>query len=113
MKRLTGKNVLITGAAGLIGASVVSKCLEQGATVVVGDSDYGRVMDLVERISAGTTPSVFPLEIDVTSELSVKAGVAEANKEIDALKAQKNQEFIEYEKKVCSLVFHNLILNYF
>jgi NAD(P)-dependent dehydrogenase (short-subunit alcohol dehydrogenase family) len=82
MKRLTGKNVLITGAAGFIGACVVSKCLEQGATVVVGDSDYGRVMDLVERISAGTTPSVFPLEIDVTSELSVKAGVAEANKEI-------------------------------
>lgn len=63
MKRLTGKNVLITGAAGLIGASVVSKCLEQGATVVVGDSDYGRVVDLVERIGDGKTQSRFIIKV--------------------------------------------------
>ena len=42
---------------------MVSKCLEQGASVVVGNSDCVRVVDLVEHIGNGKTQSRFIIKV--------------------------------------------------
>ena len=49
---------------------------------------------------------MYSLSKDVTNPFidriqRLKDARAEATKEIDSLKARKNEEFIDYEKKVC------------
>lgn len=72
--RLTGKHVLITGAAQGMGAAVAEHYAAQGAKVCLGDINVSGVSEVAERIrSAGGDAT--HVELDVTNQESAEAAV--------------------------------------
>ena len=71
LQRFTDKAVLVTGAAGGIGAATVRRLYEEGASVVAGDVDLTRIntelQDLVDR------GNVRPVAVDVADRSQVGA----------------------------------------
>ena len=75
--RLEGKVALITGAAGGIGLATAERFVQEGASVVLGDSQA----DLLERESARLASAGFrvrSLALDVTRTDDVQRAVAVA-----------------------------------
>lgn len=71
---LAGKVVVISGAAGAIGAGIAEVCAEAGACVALTDLDEERLAPVVARISARTGGAIFGIRVDVTDENSVRQG---------------------------------------
>lgn len=70
---LNKKNILVVGAAGLLGAQTVNALLEQNASVVAVDIDYEQMLRRLESISANITSSRLELkQLDITKEQQVK-----------------------------------------
>ncbi len=75
--RMDGKVAFVTGAAGGIGASVVSKLAEAGAHVAAVDLDHARLRELEEEL-CGKGWSVLAVPADVSEAASVAAAVDRA-----------------------------------
>jgi D-sorbitol dehydrogenase (acceptor) len=74
MNRLAGKTALITGAARGIGLAFTTAYVREGARVAMADLDITRA-----RAAAGPLgDAACAIEMDVTSQESIDAGVAEA-----------------------------------
>jgi len=71
-----GKTVVITGAAGGVGAATARRFAEAGATLVLGDVDGVRLEDLCGQLAALTT--VHGVACDVTKVSDVENLFAEA-----------------------------------
>ncbi|TLP46109.1 L-iditol 2-dehydrogenase [Cohaesibacter sp. CAU 1516] len=74
MKRLAGKNALITGAARGIGRSFAEAYIREGAKVAIADIDLERA----QRSAAELGDNAIAIKMDVTSQESIDAGVAQA-----------------------------------
>ncbi|MBL4916192.1 L-iditol 2-dehydrogenase [Szabonella alba] len=72
MKRLEGKTALITGAARGIGLAFAEAYLREGARVAIGDIDIARARAEAARLG----PHVMAVDLDVTKDDSIEAGVA-------------------------------------
>lgn len=72
MKRLDGKSALITGAARGIGRAFAEGYLREGATVAIGDINLAAA----EQAAAELGQGAYPVEMDVTDQASIDAGVA-------------------------------------
>jgi meso-butanediol dehydrogenase/(S,S)-butanediol dehydrogenase/diacetyl reductase len=75
MRGLTGKRVLVTGAAGGIGTATVARFLEEGARVAALDRDDAALHRLGER---------FPIETHLQADVSDPDSVALAFEQLDA-----------------------------
>ena len=79
---LTGRRVLLTGAASGIGEAVVVRLVTEGACVVAADLDAERV----EALAAAQPPgAVVPAHCDVTDEASCRNVVATAVERLGGL----------------------------
>ena len=78
--RLAGKAILITGGASGIGFATTQRALEEGARVAIADIDVAAG----ERVAA-ETPGVHFVRLDVTSEASWEAAMANAREHVGAL----------------------------
>ncbi len=76
---LTGRRVLVTGAASGIGLAIATHCAHAGATVVLTDRDP-RVHDRVDGAGA-----VAAHELDVTDESAVAAVVAQVEADLGGI----------------------------
>jgi 3-oxoacyl-[acyl-carrier protein] reductase len=77
---LAGKRVVITAAAGTgIGFATASRCVEEGATVVISDRHERRLAEAAARLG------VVGIPCDVTDESSVRALVDGAAEELDGI----------------------------
>jgi NAD(P)-dependent dehydrogenase (short-subunit alcohol dehydrogenase family) len=65
MPRFTDKTVIITGAAGALGAGMVRRFAAEDARVIIGARQREQVADLLDELGAGRP--VFA-QLDVTSE---------------------------------------------
>jgi NAD(P)-dependent dehydrogenase (short-subunit alcohol dehydrogenase family) len=84
MTRFNGKVALITGAAGGMGASIVSAFVEEGASVLLFDRDVAAL----ERLQRGLSPArgrVLSVAGDVASRDDVRSAVQAAVAEWDRL----------------------------
>src|SRR5256714_10253980 len=68
--RLEGRSALVTGGASGIGAATVRRLAAEGARVAVADLDPDRARDVSGEIDG------HPIEMDVTDNASIVAGVA-------------------------------------
>ena len=68
------RRVLITGGASGFGLAIARTLLSQRARVAIGDIDSERLQEATRNL--GNADDLLPLELDVTSSLSVKSAVA-------------------------------------
>lgn len=73
MKRLQGKNALITGSARGIGRAFAEAYLREGATVAIADINIERATATANELG----PYAYPVEMDVTDQASIDAAVAQ------------------------------------
>jgi NAD(P)-dependent dehydrogenase (short-subunit alcohol dehydrogenase family) len=74
---LTNKIVVITGGAGFIGRQFSAAVAEHGGTVVVADIDIDAATRVAEEISARHSGKAEAAMLDITSQVSVKALIAQ------------------------------------
>ncbi|MCA1494297.1 L-iditol 2-dehydrogenase [Sinorhizobium alkalisoli] len=72
MKRLDGKNALITGSARGIGRSFAEAYIREGATVAIADIDMERARETAAEIGS----AAYAVEMDVTRQGSIDAAIA-------------------------------------
>ena len=74
MKRLAGKNALITGAARGIGRSFAEAYISEGARVAIADIDLERAQQSAAELGG----NAIAIKMDVTSQRSIDEGLAQA-----------------------------------
>jgi 3-hydroxybutyrate dehydrogenase len=73
--KLAGKVCIVTGAAGGIGLGIARRYVAEGARVAIADLKGQAAMDAARELTGMGPGSAMGLEMDVTSEASVNAGV--------------------------------------
>ncbi|SUZ32775.1 Sorbitol dehydrogenase [Roseibaca ekhonensis] len=73
MKRLDGKNALITGAARGIGRAFAEAYIREGARVAIADIDIARARATAQELG----DAAIAIELDVTCQDSIDSGIAE------------------------------------
>nr|WP_321445951.1 L-iditol 2-dehydrogenase [uncultured Cohaesibacter sp.] len=73
MKRLAGKNALITGAARGIGRSFAEAYISEGAKVAIADIDLERAQQSAAELGG----NAIAINMDVTSQRSIDEGLAQ------------------------------------
>lgn len=73
MKRLDGKNALVTGAARGIGLAFAQAYVREGARVAIADIDISRARSAVAELGDAT----IAVEMDITRQDSIDAAVAQ------------------------------------
>ncbi|OHV81334.1 L-iditol 2-dehydrogenase [Ensifer sp. LCM 4579] len=81
MKRLDGKNALITGSARGIGRAFAEAYIREGATVAIADIDLERARETAAEIG----PGAHAVEMDVTRQGSIDAAIAATVRQAGAL----------------------------
>jgi 3-hydroxybutyrate dehydrogenase len=71
---LSNKTALITGAAGGIGKAIAKRFIQAGAKVAIADLKG----DAARSTATDIGPNAYAVEMDVTDEASVNAGIAQA-----------------------------------
>lgn len=71
MMDLSGKTILITGAAGRIGSATARLAVAAGADVVLSDIAGQRLRNLEQELSFNCGNKVFAIEADITSEVGI------------------------------------------
>lgn len=72
MKRLDGKNALITGSARGIGRAFAQAYIREGATVAIADIDLARAQATATELG----PQAYAIEMDVTDQASIDRAIA-------------------------------------
>jgi len=92
--RLTGKNILITGAARGMGAANAESFAAQGANVCLGDLDLGEAQQVADKINAAGVGKAIAVKMDVTKrEDNVSAVAATVAADVAALGTSYCQTF--------------------
>ena len=78
MKRLAGKNALITGSARGIGLAFAETYVREGARVVIADIDIVRAKASAEAINQDNPDAAIAVQMDVTDQASIDAALEEA-----------------------------------
>ncbi|WP_028923235.1 SDR family NAD(P)-dependent oxidoreductase [Pseudonocardia acaciae] len=73
---LTGKVVVVTGAAGGIGSEVVRRCAEEGAAVLAVDRDAGGLDRVLAGLPAGSRVRPFAVDIAAPDAMAAAFGSA-------------------------------------
>ncbi|WP_104401012.1 oxidoreductase [Vibrio penaeicida] len=70
---LKDKTILIAGAGGLLGGSLVSALVGRGANIIAADVDVNRMKEKMSQMSNAEQSQIEYVQLDVTDEKSVKA----------------------------------------
>ncbi|MUL43715.1 SDR family oxidoreductase [Streptomonospora sp. PA3] len=84
---LDGAVVLVTGAAGGIGAAVARRAADRGATPVLLDRDGAGAQDQADALSTGRGTPAVAITADVADEASVRSAVATALRRLGRIDA--------------------------
>lgn len=92
---MTGKRVLITGAAKGIGFEVASAFLEEGARVAILDFDKEALAEALDRLG-GTGPDRMGVACDVTDEAALATAVSQVIEQFGGLDVLINNAGLQY-----------------
>lgn len=101
MFSLKGKVALVAGGGGYFGSSICSALAEQGANIVVADSNTEKLNTVIRKI-AGSFPSaeVYGLSLDVAVESSIKLVIRQIAERSGRLDILINATYVSIGKKV-------------
>jgi NAD(P)-dependent dehydrogenase (short-subunit alcohol dehydrogenase family) len=97
---LSGRTAVVTGGAGLLGAEFCKTLLGAGANVVIADINENTASALSNELSSqrepgGSSPMVSSIQVDITSEKSVKALFQSVSGEFDKVDILVNAAAID------------------
>lgn len=93
---LEGKRVLVTGAAAGIGLGIARACATAGASLVVADIDYPRLVDTTRSLTEDPQ-SLHTVELDVSKPSDVRALFRDLERRFDKLDGLVNNAGITVE----------------
>ena len=93
---LDGKRILVTGAAAGIGLGIARACATAGASLVVADIDYPRLVDKTRSLT-DDPQSLHPVELDVSKPADVRALFKDLETHFDRLDGLVNNAGITVE----------------
>ena len=71
---LKNKTIFIAGAGGLLGSSLVSSLIEQGASIIAADVDMQQMVSRLEALPGfNATGKLTPIELDLNDKNAVKS----------------------------------------
>ena len=79
---MTGKNCIVTGAASGIGRAIAEKYVSDGANVCIADLKLEAAQRVADELTAMGPGRAMAVEMDVTDEDAVNAGVARTVEEL-------------------------------
>lgn len=84
---LTGRVILVTGAADSLGAAVGKACASHGATVILSDLEESQLGPLYDRLvaSGAPEPAILPLDLEGADEAQYQGVVATLAREFGRL----------------------------
>src|SRR3989344_2451472 len=94
LSRLSGKTVVITGGAGLIGRGFSRACVEEGAALAILEIDQTAGQKLAEKLIKDTgNKKIISLKCDITDEESVRTALQEAVKNFKTIDVLVNNAY--------------------
>lgn len=87
--RLTGKRILVTGAAQGIGRAIAEACVCEDAAVFLVDRDAALLASVGDALAAGGATSGY-LAVDITDAAGIEQAVAQAGQRIGPINALVN-----------------------
>ena len=81
----TGKNVLLTGAAGIIGSKLSERLAEEGANLILLDIDKSRLENLVGKVRDDNNVIAEAYPVDITCESSLNDVLGEIEKRFNSI----------------------------
>lgn len=90
---LTGKVVIVSGGAGLLGRRFCHDIAERGGVVAVADIDFAAAKEVAEKISGAFPGRAYPVHLDITSEESVLQAIADVSEKYRVIDAVVNNAY--------------------
>ena len=91
---LDSKVVVITGGAGLLGEAFVRAVVNRGGVAVVAEREYAIAESCCSNLKGVcTTPSIVPVELDITSKDSIDAAIENVRQQCGRLDALVNNAY--------------------
>lgn len=85
MALYTGKNVMLTGAAGIIGSILSKRLVEEGANLILIDKDKKRLENLTYKLENENDAIVKPYAVDITCEDSLNEVLTKIEDEFETI----------------------------
>lgn len=108
---LSGRVVIITGGAGLLGTEYAHGLSQAGANVVVSDLDYERCNELVNELEKKYNVNPLAVRLDITNKKSVENMVSKVMKKFSKIDVLVNNAVIQGNPKLRTTSFEEFPLS--
>ena len=108
---LSGKVVIITGAAGNLGSRYVDGLSQFGANVVLADIDYIKCKQMAKKIKEKYLTDPEPIKLDLTKKKSISNVVSKVLKKYSKIDVLINNAAYQGNDKIRKTSFENLSLD--
>ena len=109
---LSGQVVILTGAAGLLGASFADGLSQLGANVVLADVNYAKCMELADNLRQKYSVDPLPIKTDITNKKSIQSMVSKTVKKFGKIDVLINNAVYPEGKKERTIPFEKFPLSY-
>lgn len=108
---LSGRAVILTGAAGLLGAQYADGLSQVGANVVLTDVNYSRCKKIAKDLESKYNVTPLAIKLDITNQESVKKMVSIVLKKFKKIDILVNNAAFNNRKKNKSAPFEKFLLS--
>ena len=105
---VTGKTIVITGAAGLLGSQYAEGLSQAGANVVLADLDFKKCSELSSHLEKRYSVNPMPIKLDLTKSSSVKEMVKKIMKKYNKIDVLINNAAYQGNDKLRTTEFEKL-----
>ena len=107
---VSGKTIIITGAAGMLGTEYAKGLSEKGANVVLADLDFKKCKEISLELGKKYANKTLPINLDLTKILSIKNMVKKVVKKYGKIDVLINNAAYQGDDKLRTIPFEKLPL---
>ncbi len=107
---LSGKVIILTGAAGNLGSQYAEGLSQAGANVVLGDLDYSRCIQIAKKLRKTYDVEPEPVKLDLTKQVSISNLVSKTMKKYSRIDVLINNAAYQGNDVIRKTPFEELLL---
>lgn len=108
---LSGRVVILTGAAGLLGAQYAKALCKSGANVVLADIDFSKCKKISKELEKKYSTETLPLKVDLAKKNSIKNMVSRTIKKFSKIDVLINNAIFHERMKEQAVPFEKFPLD--